>query len=404
MPLYTVSDLTRYLKSSLEQDDLLNDVWVTGEVASFTRSAAGHMYFSLKDQESQIRCVMFRTGSGGEVLESGLSIIAHGRISLYEARGDLQFYAQFVRPQGMGELHLELERLKVKLANEGLFDPTRKRILSAFPRQIAVITSPTGAVWHDIKSVISRRYPLVELILAPCYVQGANAVASILEAFDHLSSITGLDAIILARGGGSFEELHAFNDEAVARAVYRSQTPVISAIGHETDVTLTDLVADLRPPTPSLAAEIILPDARDLSATVSQQGRRMSEVARLGVQQRLYTVNRAVLQIGSHLPDISKRKQRVDDLLHISTLNLKTTITIFSEKVTSIHQRLTALDPKNVLNRGFAVLENAITRDPITTTSDTSINDRLRIHLHDGTLVAQVQEKPTTDPRKGRRN
>ena len=174
MPLYTVSDLTRYLKSSLEQDDLLNDVWVTGEVASFTRSAAGHMYFSLKDQESQIRCVMFRTGSGGEVLESGLSIIAHGRISLYEARGDLQFYAQFVRPQGMGELHLELERLKVKLANEGLFDPTRKRILSAFPRQIAVITSPTGAVWHDIKSVISRRYPLVELILAPCYVQGAS--------------------------------------------------------------------------------------------------------------------------------------------------------------------------------------------------------------------------------------
>ncbi|MQG73780.1 MAG: hypothetical protein FI680_03270, partial [SAR202 cluster bacterium] len=177
-----------------------------------------------------------------------------------------------------------------------------------------------------------------------------------------------------------------------------------SAIGHETDVTLTDLVADLRAPTPSVAAELIVPDARELSATVSQQGRRMSEVARLGVQQRLYTVNRAVLQIGSHLPDISKRKQRVDDLLHISTLNLKTTITIFSEKVTSIHQRLTALDPKNVLNRGFAVLENAITRDPITTTSDTSINDRLRIHLHDGTLVAQVQEKPTTDPRKGRRN
>jgi exodeoxyribonuclease VII large subunit len=404
MPLYTVSDLTKYLKSSLEQNNLLNDIWVTGEVASFTRSAAGHMYFSLKDLESQIRCVMFRTGSGGEVLESGLSIVAHGRISLYEARGDLQFYAQLVRPQGMGELHLELERLKVNLAGEGLFDPTRKRRPPSFPTKIAVITSPTGAVWHDIKSVISRRYPLVELLLVPCNVQGANAVPSILEAFELLSDAPDLDAIILARGGGSFDELRAFNDEAVARAVYRSPKPVISAIGHETDVTLTDLVADLRAPTPSVAAELIVPDARELSHIVSQQSRRISESALGGVQERFYMVNRAVFQIGSRLPDITNRRQRVDDLLHIATINFKTTITLIREKVSSIHQRLASLDPKNVLHRGFAIIENETTRDPIRTSSDVKVNDRLRIHLHDGTLVAQVKEKLTTPPDKGNHN
>ena len=213
MAVYTVSQVTRYIKESLERDALLADLWVSGEASNVVRSAAGHTYFSLKEANTVLRCVMFRNGSGAEHLANGAAVSAHGRISVYEARGDLQCIVDLARPEGMGERYLELERLIVRLQNEGLFEPSRKRPLPEFPQRIGVITSPTGAVWHDIQTVVERRYPLTELVLAPCLVQGDTAAPSIIEAFEVINAEPGIDAVILARGGGSTEDLWTFNEE-----------------------------------------------------------------------------------------------------------------------------------------------------------------------------------------------
>ena len=229
MAVYTVSQVTRYIKESLERDALLADLWVSGEASNVVRSAAGHTYFSLKEANTVLRCVMFRNGSGGEHLANGAAVSAHGRISVYEARGDLQCIVDLARPEGMGERYLELERLIVRLQNEGLFEPSRKRPLPEFPQRIGVITSPTGAVWHDIQTVVERRYPLTELVLAPCLVQGDTAAPSIIEAFEVINAEPGIDAVILARGGGSTEDLWTFNEESwrgpSTAAALRSSAP-----------------------------------------------------------------------------------------------------------------------------------------------------------------------------------
>ncbi|MSQ41366.1 MAG: exodeoxyribonuclease VII large subunit, partial [Dehalococcoidia bacterium] len=268
MPVYAVSQITAYLQASLESDDFLRDVWISGEVSNLSASGAGHMYFTLKDNAGQLRCVMFRSQRGREFLEKGAAVLAHGAISFYQTRGDLQFYVDLVQPAGVGELTLKLEQLKVKLQEEGLFEPSRKRSLPPFPHKIAVVTSPTGAVWHDIQNVIRRRYPLVELALAPTPVQGGQAAERIVEALQTVNQESDVDVVIIARGGGSLEELWPFNEEVVARAIYASRIPVVSGVGHETDVTIADLVADLRAPTPSAAAELVVPDKRQLQAEV----------------------------------------------------------------------------------------------------------------------------------------
>ncbi|SVD49625.1 uncharacterized protein METZ01_LOCUS402479, partial [marine metagenome] len=268
MPVYTVSQVTRYIKESLERDALLADLWVSGEASNVARSAAGHTYFSLKEENTLMRCVMFKGGSGGEHILDGSAVSLHGRMSVYEVRGDLQCIADIVRPEGMGERSLELERLKVQLEAEGLFEPSRKRSIPSFPRRVGVITSPTGAVWHDIQNVTGRRYPLAELVLAPCQVQGDNAAPTIIEAFDAMNAEPDIDVVILARGGGSAEELWPFNEEAVARAIYASKPPIISAVGHETNTSIADMVADLRAPTPSAAAEMAVPDSRELNERI----------------------------------------------------------------------------------------------------------------------------------------
>ena len=315
MPVYSVSQVTHYLKESLDRDALLGDLWVTGEVSNFTRAASGHMYFTLKDADAQLRCVMFRDGSGGEALASGVAVTAHGRVSLYEVRGELQLYVDLVRAEGLGERYLELELLKVRLEAEGLFAPARKRPIPPFPQRIGVVTSPVGAVWHDIQNVVGRRYPLVELVLAPCQVQGDNAAPSILDAFQLLKDEPDIDTVILARGGGGLEELWPFNTEAVARAIYASPSPVISAVGHETDVTVADLVADMRAPTPSAAAELAVPDARELRSRVLAHGRALYSDVEDELASRRDSVQRAAQRLGGRTPDIATRRQRVDDVL-----------------------------------------------------------------------------------------
>ena len=394
MPLYTVSQVTRYLRDTLDRDAVLRDLWVTGEVSSFTRSALGHMYFTLREADSQIRCVMFRNGVGGDVLAGGVAVAAHGRVSFYETRGELQLYVDMVRPQGLGEMHLELERLRAKLEAEGLFDEARKRPIPDFPRRIAVITSPTGAVWHDIQNVVRRRYPLVELALVPCSVQGDSAVPTILEAFAVLRDEDDVDAVIVARGGGAPEELMPFNDEAVARAIYASPHPVISAVGHETDVTLADLVADLRAPTPSAAAELAVPDARSLQEAVLQQALVVTDSTLDYTRARQTETQGLVQRVTSRAPDTAGRRQRVDDALHVVTLRLSSTTALQRERLRSITSRLGVLDPRGVLERGYAVVQREATGETVTSIRDVAPHDALRIHVHDGSFPAEVSPPP----------
>ena len=264
--IYTVSQISAYTKQTLESDSVLRDLWVSGEVTNLARPGSGHAYFSVRDGNATMGCVMFRNSRGMRHLKNGAEIILHGRVSIYEQRGDLQIIVDIAQPEGVGELQLQLEQLRMQLEQQGLFDESRKRELPRFPKKIAVVTSPSGAVWHDIQNVVRRRYPLVELAIAPAPVQGADAAPAIAEAIEAAGREPGVDVVIVARGGGSLEDLWAFNEEAVARAIYACPVPVISSIGHETDHTIADDVADLSAPTPSSAAERVVPDRAELIA------------------------------------------------------------------------------------------------------------------------------------------
>ena len=275
--ILTVSQVTTYIKELLEADFLLRDLWIQGEVSNFSRSTAGHIYFTLKDAEASIKCVLWRSLAEEQthLPADGQAVILHGRVSVYEVQGAYQFYVDLVQPAGVGTLYLRFLALKERLAEEGLFSPERKRPLPPFPRSLGVVTSPKAAAWRDILHVLERRYPLVEVILAPAAVQGPEAPLQIAEAIRTLNEETGVDLIIVARGGGSLEELWAFNEEAVARAIYSSGVPVISGVGHEVDFTIADFVADLRAPTPTAAAAAAVPDMEECRQSLMRQSTRL---------------------------------------------------------------------------------------------------------------------------------
>jgi exodeoxyribonuclease VII large subunit len=271
MQVLSVSQALSYLRELLETDYLLADVWISGEVSGPRTQPSGHTYFTLKDATSQMRGVLFRSAfvrqrRMAEHLEHGAQVIVHGRITIYEARGELQIVVDFVQPEGVGLRQAQFERLRTQLEEEGLFAADRKRPLPSFPKRIGVVTSAAGAVFHDICNVLTRRWPMAEVVLAPTPVQGPEAPYGIVGAIETLNLEGDVDVIIVARGGGSVEELWTFNEEAVARAVFGSLIPVVSAVGHETDFTICDYVADLRAPTPSAAAELVVPDSRQFRA------------------------------------------------------------------------------------------------------------------------------------------
>ena len=390
MPVYTVSQVTRYIKESLERDTLLADLWVSGEASNVARSAAGHTYFSLKEENSLLRCVMFKGGSGGGHIMDGSAISLHGRVSVYEVRGDLQCIADIARPEGLGERYLELEKLKVQLEAEGLFEPSRKRPLPSFPKRVGVITSPTGAVWHDIQNVVGRRYPLAELVLAPCQVQGDNAAHTIIEAFDAMNAESGIDVVILARGGGSAEELWAFNEEAVARAVYGSKPPIISAVGHETNTSVVDMVADLRAPTPSAAAEMAVPDSRELNERVLFNAQKLYQVVIQDVANRTGGVQWNLSRIEMRKPDTTTRRQQVDDLLQGLALRLGNSVALHKQKLVGLDHRLSALDPASVLRRGYAAVSRADTGEIVSDASQVSSGEAIKVRVYGGEFGAKV--------------
>ncbi len=399
--IYPVGQVTHYLKESIEADDFLADLWVTGELSNVTRSSAGHLYFTLKDMLGQIRSVMFRSALTGDVAASdGDSVIAHGRISFYEVRGDLQFIADVLMPQGTGALYLEFQRLKAKLEAEGLFDPSRKRALPAFPRRIAVVTSPAGAVRHDIVNVIGRRYPLVELFLVPVAVQGESAAKSIVGAFKMLNTRHDIDLIILARGGGSIEELWPFNEESTARAIYSSRTPVISAVGHETDFTIADYVADMRAPTPSVAAELAVPNRIELAARLAaMQGILRSELS-AQLEGCVLDVGQMKFRLRYGIPDIARERQRLDDATRNGHLHLRSSLTALRASVDQRMTALYALNPQRTLERGYAVVQKRGSGAVIRRQGDVTSGDALTVQVSDGRFDATADGDA---PRKGRR-
>jgi len=358
--IHTVGAVTRYLKELLEVDPLLRDLWVEGEISNYVVSAAGHAYFTLKDATSQLRCALFRgrlAAHGSYRPANGAAVIAHGRVSLYEAQGNYQLYVDLLQPEGVGALHLQFELLRSRLEREGLFDPTRKRPLPHFPRRIGVVTSATGAVLHDIITVLRRRYPLVELVLAATLVQGEAAAAQICAAIATLNDHGAVDLMIVARGGGSLEELWPFNEESVARAIYASHVPVVTGIGHETDYTIADLVADLRAPTPSAAAELVVPDWRECQAQVAAWDRQLAllatrrcEAARAAVQHAGQTLARLSPQA-----QVDRRRQQADDLALRAQAQLAHMLAIWRAKVEGRGLQLGSLDPSAVLGRGYSI-------------------------------------------------
>lgn len=378
------------MKDMLERDFLLQDLLLSGEVSNLARPASGHSYFSVRDAKSTLRCVMFRNSRGAEYLDNGAAIVAHGRASIYEARGDLQLIIDVVQPEGVGELQLKLEQLKLKLENEGLFEPSRKRELPEFPQRIAVVTSPTGAVWHDIQNVIQRRYPLVELYLAPTPVQGDDAAPKIAEAIRAANDAEDMDVIIVARGGGSLEDLWAFNEEVVARAIYSSRVPVISAVGHETDYTIADLVADQRAPTPSAAAEMAVPDSRELISNIFLANQSLN----MSIAGQTYASRDMLMQLegrlGRSVPDLDSLRLRVDDLLKTASTYLNHSREVNVQRIDGLTLRLEALSPKDTLRRGYAIVQRQGESTVVSDASSLAEGDKLDVTVGQGGFEAEV--------------
>ncbi|MEX2599867.1 MAG: exodeoxyribonuclease VII large subunit [Dehalococcoidia bacterium] len=400
MQLYTVTELAEYVKGALERDPQLRDIWVTGEVSNCTRSGAGHCYFTVKDNTAAFRAVLFRGNTGEEHVDNGAQINAHGRVSFYTVRGETQMYVDTVVPAGLGALAAEFERLRGQLEKEGLFDPSRKRPLPLFPKRIGVVTSERGAVIHDIQNVLMRRYPLAEIVLCAATVQGDDAPGEIVDAIRTLNEQKDIDVLIVGRGGGSIEDLWAFNTEPVARAIHASRIPLVSAVGHESDYTIADFVADYRAPTPSAAAEAVSPDITGLSAEVLMLTRRSHQAVSHLLAQRLSQVEGLVDRMRSRLPDTASQRQRVDDVLERGKTALSTLVRYRREQVSSLEQALSALNPAAVLARGFAAITDPKTKRAITSVTEVAQGDIVRATVSDGAFDAEVRASKDTGVNK----
>lgn len=394
MNLYRVSEVTRHIKDLLDGDGALQDIWIEGEVSNFSRSSAGHLYFTLKDESSQIRCVMWRSRAAQQscLPRNGEALLAHGYVSVYEPQGVYQFYADLLQPAGVGALHLAFEALKAKLEAEGLFDPARKRALPRFPRCIGVVTSPQAAALRDILRVLRTRYPLVEVILSPTLVQGTEAPGQIVQALQALNARDDVDVIIIARGGGSLEELWAFNDEQVARAVAASRVPVVSGVGHETDFTIVDFVADVRAPTPTGAAAAVVPDRSELWTVVQHHEVRLLN----RMQERLTTLRRTLdgetraLRRYTPQSQIAAYRQRTDELVTRASYLMLHRLQLARERLHGLSAQVSSLNPKGVLARGYAIVRHGRTGTVVSSVQHVRAGDPLAVQVQDGTFGATV--------------
>jgi len=402
MQVYAVRQVATHLRELVETDLFLSDLWIAGEVSNLRKYPSGHTYFSLKEQDAALTSVLFKSDNKGFQFKDGDAVVAHGRVSFYEVRGDLQFIVDFVQPEGVGALQAEFERLKAGLDEEGLFDPARKRPLPRFPRRIGVATSEAGAVFHDICHVLERRWPLAEIVLAPTAVQGPDAAPRIVNAINTLSSRADIDVLIIARGGGSLEDLWSFNDERVARAIFGCPVPTVCGVGHETDTTIADYVADMRAPTPSAAAELVAPDRTDVAVRLSIAAGTLLSTVQRNVQVADERVTRAVTTIERSVPDMNRERQRTDDLTRAIQASVDESVRAFAKGLHGFSLALRSLDPYATLQRGYALVQ----RDGhvVETVDDTQVGERLNVRVRDGDFPVRVDsESPVPDLKRRRR-
>jgi len=392
VPLVTVSEITAYLKELFQIDPVLADIWVRGEASNISRPASGHLYFSLKDMDASLRSVCFKQQARylSYLPDDGDAVLAHGRIGIYEATGQYQLYIDLIQPDGVGLLAAQFERLRLQLELEGLFDAARKRPLPAAPRCIGVVTSASGAVWHDIQTVVARRYPLTSLVLAPAAVQGSAAPAEIVRAIGELQADGRAEVIIVGRGGGSAEDLAPFNDEAVVRAIFACRIPVVSAVGHETDITLADLVADVRAPTPAAAAELCTPDSEAIADDLATAVRAMGALIRDDLGQRADDLDalRRNLQRVSPILRAEQFRQRIDERTRTMAARITQSLLLDRERLGARRAALAALNPAAVLDRGYALVTDATTGAVVRRAADGYRDRSVRIQVADGAFGA----------------
>ena len=393
--IITVSQLNFYLKSLIDNDQNLRFVFLEGEISNLTdHYSSGHIYFSLKDEKSVVKAVMFSYAAKNLKFkpENGMKVILRARVSVYEPSGQYQLYVEDMQPDGVGALSLQFEQLKEKLSKEGLFDKAHKKPIPTFPETIGVITSPTGAAVRDILNILSRRYPFADIVMCPVLVQGENAASQLTQAIKRFSESKIADVVIIGRGGGSQEDLWAFNDENLARAIYDCETPVISAVGHETDFTICDFVSDLRAPTPSAAAELAVPDKDELTAELMAQRQYLSAL-----------IDKKLLSFESSLDNSSRLLSAYSplniieigekDMINLSDRMLsvsKQLIENNTKNLTETASKLSALNPVAVLMRGYSYITDTDNKT-VSSVSDVNVGDKINIKVSDGTLSAVVE-------------
>ena len=396
--ILTVSQVTDHLASVLRADELLADVMVMGEISNSLLANSGHFYFSLKDANATLSCVMWRTSARAlsQIPQEGQRVIVHARTDFYAPRGQVQLIVDAMRREaGIGDLYLKFEQTKTQLQAEGLFDPARKRALPLFPRRIGLVTSPTGAALRDFLRVASARWPLADILLAPSLVQGDQAPAALQAALFALYARSDIDVIVLARGGGSIEDLWAFNDEGLARLIARSPVPIVTGIGHETDFTIADFVADQRQPTPSAAAAAVTPDAGGLRQGLDAISQQLAALVIGGLESRRQQVRRTqdMLQRFSPQYRIERQRQTVDELDRRLARGWSELRHRRRLVVRTLSQRLTALNPAAVLGRGYAIVQSE-TGHVVHSVDQVRAGDPLTVRVADGAFPVFVRSQP----------
>ena len=400
--ILTVAELNEYIKGVLQYDPNLQEVLVQGEVSNYyAHYASGHVYFTLKDEDTQLNAVMFKQTKEtiDFNLEDGMEVIVEGQITLYAPRGEYQIQVSDLQPKGTGSLQIAFEQLKKSLKEEGLFKEEYKQELPDIPQKIGVITSPTGAAIRDVISVVKRRFTNVSLLIAPATVQGDNAQPTLLRGLELLNDYFDVDVIIIGRGGGSLEDLWAFNKEKLARAIFNSATPIISAVGHETDYTIADFVADKRAPTPSAAAELVVSDRKELEKYLNRLKDNLASAIENRVQQEEQHLHNLVAKSAFRLfpSRINEAAQQIDDLAQQLEKNITNLINAKEEKLSAVMGKLDSLSPLNTLKRGYSLTRHKESQEKVSSITDVTPKDLVEVVLQDGRLICRIKEVKAKD-------
>ncbi|MGM0438578.1 MAG: exodeoxyribonuclease VII large subunit [Bacillota bacterium] len=394
--IYTVSELNKYINQIFKSDEILADLYIKGEISNFYHHNSGHMYFTIKDEKSAVKAVMFKSRNKNlkYELKDGLEVTAHGSIGVYEPRGQYQFYVDDINPKGKGSLYLAYEQLKEKLEKEGLFAEEEKSDIPVIPHKIGVVTSPTGAAIRDILSVVKRRFENVSLLIVPSLVQGDRAASQIVSAINYLNNREDIDLIIVSRGGGSIEQLWPFNEEKVARAIFDSKIPVISGVGHETDFSISDFVADLRAPTPSAAAELAISNKVDLENKLENLSNRLEKALEIKIKNRKEKLNSIAEKQVFKKPEklFSDKIQKLDNLSLKLGWNIKKNLNEAKKEFNLLNSKLDSLSPLKTIKRGYSVLTD-VNNNIIRSTDEIDKGDYIFNILKDGKIKSEVINK-----------